>query len=185
MRMRILRLLIVSFLLIPSASTEALAQDQPIISDGIQERGISLTFKVKEIEYHRRSPIIVQYSVTNRRKQNVYLVTEKVTPGTKPEAKEVFLNLAIFGINYHTFALSKMVKIKPDGSYEGEAQLPVGMDKDLSATGKWLLYLTVGYLDEQDLVALRQMGAPGSLAEGFEQRQKLLMAGPVRLDLFE
>ncbi|HEU0143933.1 MAG TPA: hypothetical protein VFQ47_04035 [Nitrososphaera sp.] len=180
-----MKLLIISVLLLLCACQLVIAQEQTIVSSGIFEKGVLLTFELNGIEHKRGTDLTIKYRVQNRRKQNIYLIMDEVTPGDNPKKREMFISLFKFIHTYHSFEFPKLLKIKPNGKYEGKASLPLKFTKDQFAEGGLWLYLTIGYLDDQDISRINNPRMLPIGAQEFGERQKMLRAGPVKFDLFE
>jgi hypothetical protein len=166
-----------------------LSMKQDAVSSGSLQKGVSLTFEVEKKEYSRKDGVAIRFRVENRRKEDVFLVVgEAVTPGYEDSRKELSVLLYKTVLTYHYFDFPKLERIKPGKSYVAETKLPLEFLGKKFCTGRWLLYLSIGYLDARgmsEVTGLLKRYGPDGLATEFEKRQHLLSAGPVEIELVE
>ena len=159
------------------------------VSSGCLEKGVCLSFEVEQKEYGRNDSVAIRFRVENRRKEDVYLVVgQTVAPGYEDSRKELTVVLHKTVLTYHYFDYPELKRIKPGKSYEAETTLPLEFLRNKFSSGKWLLYLSIGYLDARgmfEMTGLLKRFGPDGLAKEFEKRQETLSAGPVEIELIE
>ncbi len=162
---------------------------QASISSGSVQKGVSLSFEVEKTEYGKKDEVLIRFRVENKQKEDIYLVIgEAVTPGYEFNRKELAAVIYKTVLTYHYFTYPKLERIKPGKSYQAETKLPLEFLGKKFSTGKWLLYLSIGYLDGRrmsEMTGLLKKFGPDGLAKEFEQRQELLSAGPIEIELTE
>lgn len=183
------RVLIVTGSLLLVSPVSASFQDQPVVTSGIVEDGIALNFEVRGTAYQKENTVTVRYRVENKRKQNIYLVIgEKVIPGVEPNKKELWMSLEKSILTYHYFDFPKLEKVEPGKIYQGIASLSPSVLKDRFSAGRWLLYLSIGYFDNNGMAEARDLlkrYQPSAFAQQFERLQKIRRVGPVEIELVE
>jgi hypothetical protein len=162
---------------------------QATVSSGRTEKGVSLNFEVEKTEYGKKDGVLIRFRVENKQKEDIYLVVgEAVTPGYELNRKELAVVIYKTVLTYHYFTYPKLERIKPGNGYQAETNLPLEFLGKKFSTGKWLLYLSIGYLNARrtsEMTGLLKKFGPDGLAKEFEQRQELLGAGPIEIELIE
>ena len=162
---------------------------QSTVSSGRTENSVSLSFEVEKRDYRKDEIVLIKYRVANKRNENIFLVVdEPVTPGYEDTRKELSAVIQRVILTYHSFSYPKLKRIKPGGEYHSETKLPLEFLGRKFLSGKWRLYLTLGYLNAKgmsDLTQLLKRFEPDGLAKEFDVRQEFLNAGPVEINLQE
>jgi hypothetical protein len=183
------RRLLIGIAMILCSSTSMAQQERPLVIAGITEHGISLIFEVKGLTYSKRGTIVIRYEVKNKGKQDIYLIkSEALVPGYELKKKELSGDFSKNVVGYDFFELPKLERIRPGKGYESQASLSLDYLKDHFSTGDWFLYLSIGYVDNQGMTEIREQRERFPLGVSprlFERLQKVVQAGPIKLDLVE
>lgn len=185
---KVVKLLLMIIFALLSGSAPAISQSEPIISSGVVDDHVSLTFKVEGIKYSKRNKVFVSYQVINMRNQDIYLVvSEDPMPSYDPSGTRLGISVNKVIFDYHHFEFPKLQRLKPRQSYQGKAELSLEFLKDNFRSGEWLLYLSVGYLDNRGMAEIHNLlkeYRPSGLVKEFDHLQNELRAGPVEIELF-
>ncbi len=164
------------------------AQTPSIMSSGVIENGVSLEFEISSTTYKKNNTITITYEVQNKRKQSIYLITgEALAPGYDLDKQELSASLYKFVVSYDFFALPKLKRIGPGEKHKGEADLKLDFLSSHFKAGNWFVYLSMGYLDNSGMAQIRADKArfPQGSAQHFERLQKVIQAGPIKLELIQ
>lgn len=182
------KLVFITVSVLSCGSAQAFSQGRPIVSSGVVDNSVSLTFKVTGIKYSKESKVLVNYQVINMRTQDIYLVVgEDAKPSYEPSGNRLGVNVDKVIFDYHHFEFPKLQRLKPRQSYQGKAEISLKFLKDNFRKGMWFLYLSVGYIDYRGMIEINNLlkkYKPSGLVKEFNLLQQELSAGPVEIELF-
>lgn len=148
-----------------------------------------MSLEVGVIKYQREGTVAVRYRIANRQKREIYVVTAgKVSPAYDLGRKALVIGLHKEILNYHYLDYPRIEKIKPGKSYQGEASISLSFLGQHFIEGRWLLYLSIGYLDANGMAEIRGLlktHHPEELGQQLDQRQQVLLVGPIEIELTE